>query len=1390
MEQNKIYLGLDLGTESCGWAVTNENYEIIKMSGKHLHGVRKFIKAESAEKRRLKRSARRRLERRKFRLEILQSFFMDEVSKVDSNFFLRLNNSFFNKDDKDKDLGKFSLFNDKLFTDKEYYKKFKTIFHLRDYLLSATEKVDIRLVYLACHNILKYRGNFLMQGISLDSDSVDYGSVIRLFADAVDSVNDIIGDEETLVSLSVNEDDIDKMLNVINDTASINDRVKRINQIINPDNTSFNKKLIELILGKTVQLKDLFSDDKYSEVEHPKIKFSDSKFESDIEPILPEMIGEAADAIMNAKRIYNWLTVKNFLKDSHSISQAKVREFNAHHEDLLSLKKFIRRFFNKAIYDNMFRISDSKIKNYVAYVKTNLINNKKEYVKSCSYEEFLKTLKKLIKDFEEKYKVDVKSGVVPDTLNSNDYNLYFNIKTRVENQEFLPKQRITTNGVIPYQLHYNELSIILDKAASHYDFISNKDEDGISVKDKILELMKFRIPYYIGPLNDAHKEVSDSGFAWVNRLEKGRVLPWNFDKKVDVDKSAEEFITRMTRKCTYLNGKDVLPKHSLLYSEYRVLNELNNLQINKEPISIELKRLIVKDLFKKEKKVTQKRLKDYLFNEGHITNRNDLLISGIDGDFKNSMSSYISFSKIFGDFDQKNEIREMIERIIFILTIFEDKQIADRKIKKEYPKLSKDQLSEVRKLNFMGWGNLSREFLETEVIRVDDSTGQVFSIISTMRDENLNLQSVLYDTRYNFMEKVQEINGAKNQKETLTYEELMEDVYVSPGIKRSLWQALKIVDEVKKIIKKPIDKFFVEVARGGGEKGKPTNSRKYKIESLYAKAKIDANLIIKMKNELSRIEDNSRLKGEKLFLYFMQLGKCMYTGEDINIDKLDSSEYDIDHIIPRAYLKDDSFTNKVLVTRNSNAIKKDDYPIDNSIINSMIPFWKKLRSIDLLTEEKFKRLTRSNDLSPKEKGDFVNRQLVYTNQAVKALNEILIKTNPKSRVVYSKAGNVSEFRNDFNLVKSREVNDFHHAHDAYLNIVVGNTYNTKFGSNAVIFFEKNKDRDSFTNTKKLFDRDVPGAWKKNGDSIGIVRKMLSLKDVLVTKMALTNKFNFYDETIYPKDDKAELFPLKSKDKRFLKTEEYGGYNSLKIAYFMIVEHTVKKKRIISIEGIPVFHSYQINQKKMTIKDVLIGYLKLKDPKVIVDSIKIGTLIKVDKAYANLAGKSGNVIITHNSNQLYLGVNSVQYVKLIEKFLKESNNESKNGEDNIVVHVSKDSRKEDAMITKNKNLQLFDDLINKLKIELYKGLTIGNYYDELVKSREKFMEIGISDQVYSLMQLITMLQTNASTGDLSKFMQKASNKGSNTINKNITNQKIVIYDESITGFYRKVRWQNQ
>ena len=57
------YLGLDMGTDSVGWAVTDDKYNILRAKGKDLWGMREFEEAQTAADRRSHRTSRRRYQR-------------------------------------------------------------------------------------------------------------------------------------------------------------------------------------------------------------------------------------------------------------------------------------------------------------------------------------------------------------------------------------------------------------------------------------------------------------------------------------------------------------------------------------------------------------------------------------------------------------------------------------------------------------------------------------------------------------------------------------------------------------------------------------------------------------------------------------------------------------------------------------------------------------------------------------------------------------------------------------------------------------------------------------------------------------------------------------------------------------------------------------------------------------------------------------------------------------------------------------------------------------------------------------------------------------------------------------------------------------------------------
>lgn len=192
------YVGFDIGTKSVGWAVTDEGYSILKKNGKALWGARQFPEAQKAVERRGFRIARRRLERREQRLTQLRDIFAKAVAAVDPAFFQRMEESRFLAEDKRPDgngrpLGRYTLFADRDYCDRDYHREFPTIYHLRRALMFEDRPFDVRLVYLAVHHILKKRGHFLFDGVTLEDVT---------FESCMAALGDYLRDEHSLAFAS------------------------------------------------------------------------------------------------------------------------------------------------------------------------------------------------------------------------------------------------------------------------------------------------------------------------------------------------------------------------------------------------------------------------------------------------------------------------------------------------------------------------------------------------------------------------------------------------------------------------------------------------------------------------------------------------------------------------------------------------------------------------------------------------------------------------------------------------------------------------------------------------------------------------------------------------------------------------------------------------------------------------------------------------------------------------------------------------------------------------------------------------------------------------------------------------------------------------------------
>lgn len=1375
MANKTWYLGLDIGSASVGWAATDTGYKIIRKNKKRLWGVRLFEEAKTAEDRRGYRSSRRRLARRKWRLNLLEELFTSEVKKVDENFFLRLKESQYHYEDKTHKVP-YAIFNDKDYTDKDYYKDYPTIYHLRSKLM--TEKTpDIRKVFLAIHHIIKNRGHFLLQGQSFKD-----GNLNNLIKELLEL--DILH-----VGFEVTEEVVGKIADISLEKKTLTDKVNDLKKLYPKE-----KQLLEvfrLIFGGKTSLDKLFAIDEYKELDTSikSVSFKEKIYEEvrhDYEQVLSNYI-ELLDL---AKLVYDSIILSDIKKEGKTLSESKVELFEKHRDDLLKLKNLVKNDSKLAedkkveLYASIFKEDKDKGTNYVNYIR------KSEEGKGCNHEDLKKFLVKELAKLEES---SVKTEIIKD----------------LELEQFLPLQRTKDNSVVPYQIHKEELVKILDNAARYHSFLNEKDESGYNVREKVIQLLEFRIPYYVGPLNSS-KKAKEGGFAWSVRntgYENTPVTPWNYSKVIDESASAEKFITNLTNKCTYLKGEDVLPKSSLLYSEFALLNELNALKYDGNRISLEARNTIIEKLFKQQgKKVTKTSIKNLLKVEGYIDGKGE--ISGIDITVKNDLKSYRDFKKILGN--KFNS--EHVENIILWITLYgESRKLIKAKIESVYGDVySKEEITKMSRLVYKDWGRFSRKLLTDLVSKkvYNEETGECLNIIGAMRQNNILFMELMAD-RFDYSQQIVKFNKELQEDVTEITPEILDDLYVSPAVKRSIWQTVRIVEELKKIIGYAPTKIFVETTRSNQGKKEPTSSREKQLELAYKAVKKDVKELEKeigtinfdVLNDRLSSEEQSKLKAKKLYLYYTQLGRCMYSGKTIEIDKLNTTKYDIDHIYPQSKIKDDSFTNTVLVEREINAAKSDRYPLSSDIQTpSNRRFWKFLKEKGLITDEKYNRLVRTEEFSDEELSGFIARQLVETSQSVKAVASILGELNPETSICYSKAENVSSFRQNFGkikdgnsksnnneqLVKVREINDFHHAKDAYLNVVVGNVYDTKFTRNVFNFIKDKKDGRKYSLNKVFYENVSDSktvAWEMD-KTIYQVEKVMNNNNILVTRRIAEKKGELYNATRHKakKVKKAKgvgYVPFKSSDNVLKNILDYGGFNSINIAYFSIVRYLLINKQgeinIIRIIPIPVYIENSLQSKRDLfnyIKKQLddIENEKVKNIEIMYEKLREKTLLRLNDFKYISGGKSGNRIYCNSALQILLSEETEKYIKTIIKF-RNWKNENKNG--NLWKNVSKEE-----------NYKLYSKLLEKLN----SGIFINKKSNKFVElneetTRNKFKQLKEEDQIKVLIEILNLLTCKKQPGkDLSLIGMTASRDLQNFDLSNLNQFSII--EQSVTGFYEK------
>ncbi len=171
--------------------------------------------------------------------------------------------------------------------------------------------------------------------------------------------------------------------------------------------------------------------------------------------------------------------------------------------------------------------------------------------------------------------------------------------------------------------------------------------------------------------------------------------------------------------------------------------------------------------------------------------------------------------------------------------------------------------------------------------------------------------------------------------------------------------------------------------------------------------------ILKKEFGLKRVTKNDLLRYK---LWLETDGISIYTGKPIEASKLFSKEYDIEHIIPKARLFDDSFSNKTICERQLNIDKANvtafSFLENKYSTEDFDQYQSRVKSLfGKLGKAKIQKLLMANDKIPE---DFIARQLQETRYISKKSKELLLEVS--RRVTVTTGLITDKLREDWGLV--------------------------------------------------------------------------------------------------------------------------------------------------------------------------------------------------------------------------------------------------------------------------------------------------------------------------------------------------------------------------------------
>ena len=347
--------------------------------------------------------------------------------------------------------------------------------------------------------------------------------------------------------------------------------------------------------------------------------------------------------------------------------------------------------------------------------------------------------------------------------------------------------------------------------------------------------------------------------------------------------------------------------------------------------------------------------------------------------------------------------------------------------------------------------------------------------INDMQNNCLNYMQVFkkYDyakkSRNLFIEKYSKFSN--NLSVDLLNSEFIDDIIASPQVKKTLRQAIKIINAI--IEEKGNLPYSISI-----ESAKETmNGAKKRQE--YSKIRdLNTKLHKQAEEYLKSISANVTEKNiEKVMLWNEFSGVCPYCNKSVNINYLLNGSYEIEHILPRSESFDNSYENKTIACADCNKNKGNKTPLQYLNGSAKEAFINRINSNKNISDIKKKNFLYVDDIS-KYKIRFFNRNLRDTAYATKEIvNQINIfndylkykyNDDTKKILTISTPGQfTSNIRKRYDLEKNRDAGEqpYHHAVDAS---IIALLPTTELGSE-IIEFQNNSKFFLDTNADKKMD---------------------------------------------------------------------------------------------------------------------------------------------------------------------------------------------------------------------------------------------------------------------------------------------------------------------------------